>query len=232
MGGARVACRPAATVSRVLGPRGRLALLVVGLVVLGITVVVWAPVSESGLRDAIDPLGAAAPIGFVPLSALLGLAFVPGPVLAGAAGLLFGTAAGFAVSICAATISSVLALTFARHAGRPGLQELDAPRLHALAALAERHGTLAVILQRLLPGVPDAPLSYAFGLAGVKAWQVGLGTLVGAAPRAFSYVALGDAAGTRDARLALVGGAVLVLTGLAGALAGFVVLRRSGRRPT
>ena len=207
-------------------------LFVVGLVALGIAVVIWAPVSESGLRDAIEPLGPAAPVGFVPLSALLGLAFVPGPVLAGAAGLLFGTAEGFAVSLCASTLSAVLALTVARHAGRPGVRELDAPRLQALAALAERRGTLAVILQRLLPAVPDAPCSYLFGLAGVKAWQVALGTLVGSAPRAFSYVALGDAAGRRDADLAIVGGGVLLVTGVAGAVAGLVVLRRSGRRAT
>jgi len=204
---------------------------VVGLVALGIIVVLSAPVSESGLRDALEPLGAAAPIGFVPVSALLGVAFVPGPLLAGAAGLLFGTAQGFLVTICASTLSGVLALTFARHAGRPGVQELDAPRLQALAALAERRGTLAVILQRLLPAVPDAPCSYLFGLAGVRAWQVALGTLVGSAPRAFSYVALGDAAGTRDAKLALVGGGVLLVTGIAGGVAGLVVLRRSGREP-
>jgi uncharacterized membrane protein YdjX (TVP38/TMEM64 family) len=205
---------------------------VAGLVAVGIAVAVWAPVSESGLRDAIDPLGVAAPIGFVPLSALLGLVFVPGPVLAGAAGLLFGTAEGFGASICAATLSAVLALVLARHAGRPGLRELDAPRLQALARLAERRGTLAVILQRLVPAVPDAPCSYLFGLAGVRAWQIALGTLVGSTPRAFSYAALGDAAGTRDAELAVVGAAVLVLTGLAGAVAGLVVLRRSGRRAT
>lgn len=204
-------------------------LFVVGLVALGIAVVVWAPVSETGLRDALEPLGAAAPIAFVPLSALLGNAFVPGPVLAGAAGLLFGTAEGFLVAICASTLSAVLAVTLARHVGRPGMRELDAPRLQALAALAERHGTGAVVLQRLLPGVPDAPCSYLFGLAGVKAWQVALGTFVGSAPRAFSYVALGDAAGTRDAKLAIVAGAVLVATGLVGAGVGFAVLRR--RRP-
>ncbi len=207
-------------------------LFVAGLAVLGIAVVIWAPVSESGLRDAIEPLGAAAPVGFVPISALLGLAFVPGPVLAGAAGLLFGTAEGFAVSLAAATLSAVLALTLARYGGRPGVRELDAPRLQALAALAERRGTLAVIFQRLLPAIPDAPCSYLFGLAGVRAWQVALGTLVGAAPRAFSYVALGDAAGTRDARLALVGATVLVVTGIAGAITGLVVLRRSRREPT
>jgi uncharacterized membrane protein YdjX (TVP38/TMEM64 family) len=204
-------------------------LFVVGLVALGITVVIWAPVSESGLRDAIEPLGPAAPVGFVPLSALLGNAFVPGPVLAGAAGLLFGTAEGFLVAICASTLAAVLAVTFARQAGRPGMQELDAPRLQALAALAERHGTGAVIVQRLLPGVPDAPCSYLFGLAGVKAWQVALGTFVGSAPRAFSYVALGDAAGTRDTKLALVAGAVLLTTGLVGAGVGLSVLRRSRR---
>ncbi len=204
-------------------------LFVVGLVALGITVAVWAPVSESGLRDALEPLGVAAPVAFVPLSALLGNAFVPGPVLAGAAGLLFGTSEGFLVAICASTLSAVLAVTLARHAGRPGVRELDAPRLQALAALAERHGTGAVIVQRLMPVVPDAPCSYLFGLAGVKAWQVALGTFVGSAPRAFSYVALGDAAGTRDAELAIVAGAVLVATGLVGAGVGFVVLRR--RRP-
>jgi len=203
---------------------------VVALVVLGIVVVVWAPVSESGLREAIEPLGAAAPIAFVPLSALLSMAFVPSPILASAAGLLFGTAEGFLVSICATTLAAGLAVVLAARAGRPGVQELDGPRVKEIGALAERHGMAAVIVQRLLPGVPDAPFSYLFGLAGVKAWQVALGTLVGTAPRAFSYVALGDAAGSGDADLAVAAGALLAVTSLAGAAVGLTVLRRSRRR--
>ena len=49
--------------------------------------------SANDIRDWGDGLGALGPVLFVPASVALGCALTPGPVLAGAAGLLFGTAA-------------------------------------------------------------------------------------------------------------------------------------------
>jgi uncharacterized membrane protein YdjX (TVP38/TMEM64 family) len=84
-----------------------------------------------------------------------------------------------------------------------------------------------VIVQRLLPVVPDGPFNYAFGVAGVPAWPLVLGTLIGSSPRAFAYTALGDSIDDPWSPLAFVAAGVVVLTGAVGALVA-VRLRRAG----
>ena len=210
-------------------PRQRLVLLVVALVALAAAVGLAAPVSQRGLRDAIEPLGAAGPLAYVGLAAALGAAFVPGPLLAAASGLLFGTLTGFGVSLASATLGAVLAVAAARRAGRPGVEELTDRRVRALEELLRRHPLGAVVVQRLAPAVPDAPCSYLFGLAGIGVAPVALGTLLGAAPRAFSYVALGDAAGTGSGRLAAVALGTLVAGAVLGAALAALAVRRARR---
>ncbi|MBA2349414.1 MAG: TVP38/TMEM64 family protein [Solirubrobacterales bacterium] len=208
-------------------PRQRLALFVGALSVLAVVVVALSPVSEQGLRDAIEPFGIAGPLAYVVLSALLGILFVPGPILAGASGLLFGTATGVLVTIAASVLSSVLAVQLAHRAGRPGMAELDHPRVKLVEELLERYGVGAVVVQRLVPGVPDTPCSYLYGLAGLATWKVALGTLIGAAPRAFSYTAIGDGLGGGSSTTGIIGGVTLVLTAVVGALAGAGLARRA-----
>ena len=207
-------------------PRQRLALFVGALSVLAVVVLALSPVSEEGLRDAIEPFGVGGPLAYVFLSAFLGILFVPGPILAGASGLLFGTATGVCVTIASSVLSSVLAVQFARRAGRPGVVDLEHPRMLAFERLLERYGIGAIIVQRLVPGVPDTPCSYLYGLAGVPAWKVALGTLIGASPRAFSYTAIGDGIGGGGTTIGLVGLVTLIVTGIVGALLAVVLARR------
>ncbi len=219
----------AATVRRVPSPKARLGAFVAVLGLTAIAVLVLSPVSEDGLRDALAPFGIAAPVVYVVVSALLSSAFVPGPILAVTSGLLFGATTGSLVALAAATLSSVLAVLAARAAGREGLQELESPRVKAIEGLLQRYGVGAVIVQRLLPGVPDAPCSYLFGLAGLRVWQVALGTLVGVAPRAFSYSAIGDGLGAGGTTIGIVGLVTLVVTGVLGAALAAVAARRATR---
>jgi len=180
-----------------------------------------------------------APGVFVVVSALLGAALVPGPLLAGASGLLFGAVGGTFVTIAASTLSAVISLLVGRGAGRAPLDRgaADRERLTALVALARRHGSLAVALQRLAPFVPDAPVSYAFGAMGLSVWQIALGTVIGSAPRAFSYTAIGASLDDPGSGLALAGWAGVAITGLVGLLLARRWLRSgsasagTGRRP-
>ena len=171
------------------------------------------------MRDWVEPLGAAAAPAFVVVSAVLGAALVPGPMLAATSGLLFGAALGTLVTIAASVLSAVLSLVVGRHAGHAALQRhaSDRERLARLLALATRHGTLAVALQRLLPFVPDAPVSYLFGAVGVRVWQIALGTLIGSAPRAFAYTSIGASLDDPGSPLAIAGLAGLVVTAVVGA---------------
>jgi uncharacterized membrane protein YdjX (TVP38/TMEM64 family) len=185
---------------------------------------------EEDVRALVDPFGALAPVAYVVIAAVLGAVLVPGPLLAGASGLLFGAALGTAVTIASATLNAVIALLLARRFAGHAFTSVSGPRLQAIAALAERHGVAAVIVQRLAPGVPDAPASYAFGMLGTRVWQIAIGTAIGAAPRAFSYTAIGASLGDPGSALAWIGLAGVVLTGVVGAEVLRRVIRRN-RRP-
>ena len=213
-------------------PVVRLAGLVTALCLLGLVTAAFLPVSRNGLRDAVEPFGALAPLVFVPVAALLAMAFVPGPLLSAASGALFGTGLGFACSVVSSTLTAVLALHVARRTGSTAVDDLSGERARALIELARRRGLLAVVVQRLLPGVPDAPMSYAFGLLGLRTRQIALGTLIGSAPRAFSYTALGDAAVAGDRRLAIVAIAVGAAVSVVGVVVGAVLARRHRRTPS
>ena len=187
-------------------------------------------VDRQDVRGAVDGFGAAAPLAYVVVSALLGAALVPGPILAGASGLLFGAAVGTLVTLTSAVLGAVIALHLARRASGDAFRTLSGPRLRALADLAERHALVAVIVARLTPVLPDAPVSYLFGVVGLRTWHVALGTALGAAPRAFSYTSIGASLDDPTSPLGLAGLAGVVLTGLVGlALAHRLLVRRSPR---
>ena len=207
--------------------KARLAVFVAGLAVLGAAMLLLAPVGASGLRDTLKPFGVGAPVAFVVVSGVLGSLFIPGPILAGASGLLFGAATGFFATLGATVVSTVIAVLSARAAGRPGVQELGDPRVLAIERLLGHRPVLAVAVQRLLPAVPDAPFSYLFGLTGLPLGAVVLGTIIGAAPRAFAYTAIGDGLGGGGSTIATVGLVTLVAGAVLGAAIGAVLLRRA-----
>ncbi|MCP9490170.1 MAG: VTT domain-containing protein [Solirubrobacteraceae bacterium MAG38_C4-C5] len=209
------------------GPRTRLALLVATLVGLGALFTFGGVISTQDVRTSIDPAGPLAPLAYVVAGALLGAALVPGWLLAGASGLLFGPVLGTAVTICSAVGTALLARGIARRAGREGAAALAPARHAAVEAWTARHGLLAVIVARLAPAVPDAPMSYAAGLAGITAVQIGLGTLIASTPRAFAYTALGGSLDDLTSPLALIAFALLGVTMLSGALLARAHVRRS-----
>ena len=60
--------------------------------------------SAHGVRDWIAGHGALGPLIYIVVSSALTLALFPGPLLAGASGLLFGTALGTPVSIVSVSV--------------------------------------------------------------------------------------------------------------------------------
>ena len=212
--------------------RRRLGTLI-GVIAIGYAVL-WLtrPVSPDGVRAWIDPLGALAPVVVLGAAVLLGLALVPGPLLAGSAGLLFGAAVGTLLSVTAAVITATVALLVARRVGGEGMKTLDSRRLAVMSDALERHGLWAVIAQRLAPGVPDAPCSYAAGLLRVRIIHIALGTALGSAPRAFGYTAIGDSLDEPGSPLSVVGLVVVIGAGVVGAVVArkmFVDVRRERR---
>lgn len=174
--------------------------------------------SSEGVRDFVDGVGPAAPLVFVAVSAALTVACVPGPLLAGAAGLLFGTALGTPVAIVSATLGATAAATISRRFGAGALDELSGRRLRGLQDWIAGRGFLAVLYARILPGVPYSLVNYAAGLTRVPLAVFAAATAVGCAPRAFAYVALGGSLDDLGSPEAIVAFAVLIGMALVGAL--------------
>jgi uncharacterized membrane protein YdjX (TVP38/TMEM64 family) len=174
--------------------------------------------SADRVRDWVDGFGVAAPLVFVAVSASLTVAVFPGPLLAGASGLLFGTALGFPISLCSAVLGASLAFTISRTVGGDAVEHVAGRRLLALRDWVGRRGFLSVLYARIAPGVPYNLVNYAAGLTTIPLRVFAAATALGAAPRAFAYTALGGSFGDYDAPEAIAAAAVLVVMALAGAV--------------
>lgn len=201
-----------------------------GLTALAVLFLVGGVLDGERIRDWIDPAGVAAPLAFVLIGGVLGAFLVPGAALAAAAGLLFGAVAGALVSLPSAVLTAVLAREASARAGGGALDVVAGERMAAIVSFARRHGFSAVVVQRLLPAVPDGPFSHAFGLAGVRTRDLALGTLVASGPRAFSYALLGANADDLTGPHALFAIGLNVATGLLGVTLAWVVVRRERER--
>jgi uncharacterized membrane protein YdjX (TVP38/TMEM64 family) len=211
--------------------RGGAVRRIAGLVVVlgGVWLVLVSNVSLSSdrVRDAIDPLGVAAVPAFIAVSALLTCALFPGPLLAGASGLLFGTALGTPVAIAAATLGAVVAFTIARFVAHDAVEHLTGPRPTRIQDWIERRGFWAVLYARIAPGVPYSVLNYAAGVTRIGLPAFAAATALGVAPRAFAYTALGGSLDDLGSPEAIVAFAALAVMAVVGAVA----LRRERRRP-
>ena len=157
------------------------------------------------------------------------MALFPGPLLAGASGLLFGTALGTPVSIVSATLGATLAFAIARWWAHDAVQELAGPRLSPLRAWVGRRGFLSVLYARIAPGVPYSLVNYAAGLTPILLRSFVAATAIGVTPRAFAYTALGGSLGDLGSPEAIVAVVVLVVIAAAGAVFGGRDLRRARR---
>jgi uncharacterized membrane protein YdjX (TVP38/TMEM64 family) len=195
-------------------PRVRLAVLVTVITALPVLLFVLHVVDAHQLRDEVHRAGPWAPIVWVVVSSLLGAALLPGPVLAGAGGLLFGATAGTVTAVTGAVLSALVSREIGHRVGHEGAVEVLGPRAESI----EHVGFEAVTVQRLAPGIPDAPLSYAFGALGVNRRDMALGTALGSLPRAFSYTAIGASLDDPTSPLAWAGITGVILSAVVGAL--------------
>jgi uncharacterized membrane protein YdjX (TVP38/TMEM64 family) len=170
------------------------------------------------VRDWVDAYGAAGPLVFIALSALLTVCLFPGPLLAGASGLLFGTALGTPVSIVAATLGATLAFSVSRRVAHDAVVHFEPtqPRLRALREWIGRRGFVSILYARLAPGIPYSLVNYAAGLSPVALRSFVAATAIGCAPRAFAYTALGGTFGDVGSPETVVAIVVLAVMALAG----------------
>lgn len=198
----------------------RLMLFVALLAALFYLMAIQRVIDVEEVRGLIESTGPLAPLTYALASSVLGALLVPGPLLAGGSGFLFGPVLGTFVTLAATVGSTVITSLAGRRAGRDSARAvLGGRRSDRIDTLVQRGGLWAVVGQRFVPGVNDALASYAFGAFGVPLWQMAAGAFIGSAPKAFAYTALGSSLGQFSAPLLVAAAVVDVLTAIAGAFA-------------
>lgn len=180
--------------------------------------------SADEIRDWGESLGPFVVLACVPAFVLLNFV-VTWPLLAGATGLLFGTAAGTPLALAGVTCAALVQMAVGRYLAGEHAGRLLPARARRIERFLERSGTVAIMEARILPLVPSGAVNYAAGLTTLRFRQMAIGTLVGAAPKVFGYVALGgslDNLGTVEAKVAI---GLLLALAVAGALVARVQLR-------
>jgi uncharacterized membrane protein YdjX (TVP38/TMEM64 family) len=190
--------------------------VVVGAIFLGMIVTGSVP-SPEDVRDFGDDLGATAMLAFVPLFVLANFA-IGWPILAGSAGLLFGTAAGTPLALAGLTAASLTQMFLARKLAAGHHGNLLPQRTKAIEDFLTRNGAVAVMESRILPLLPYGLVNYSAGLTKLRYRDMALGTLVGATPKVFAYTALGGSLTDLTSPEAIGAVSLLAVLGLVGLL--------------
>ena len=193
--------------------------------------VVFAVVAATGsfpsagdIRDWGEDLGPFAAVACVPAFVLLNFV-VTWPILAGAAGLLFGTAAGTPLALAGVTTAALTQMAVARYLAGEHAGRLLPERARGIERFLQRSGTVAILESRIVPALPYGAVNYASGLTSLRYRQMAIGTVVGAAPKVFGYVALGGSLDNLDSAEAKVAIGLLLVLAVAGAIVARMQLR-------
>jgi uncharacterized membrane protein YdjX (TVP38/TMEM64 family) len=188
--------------------------LVIGAVFLALAVTGSLPSADEA-RDWGEDLGDGAYFAFIPLFVLVNFV-VAWPILAGAAGLLFGTAVGTPLALAGVTAAGLAQMFVARRLAAGHHGRLLPQRVRPVEEFLTRHGAVAVMESRIVPLLPFGLVNFSAGLTHLHYRDLALGTVVGAAPKVFAYVALGGSLtdlGSPEAIVAIALLAVLAVTG-------------------
>jgi uncharacterized membrane protein YdjX (TVP38/TMEM64 family) len=183
--------------------------------------------SSSEARDFADELGPLAPVLFVPLFVVANFV-IAWVILAGAAGLLFGTVAGFPLALAGVTTAALTQMAVARRLAGEHRGRLLPQRTKSVENFLTENGAVAVMESRIVPVLPYGVVNYSAGLIHLSYRDMALGTAIGAAPKVFAYTALGGSLDDLTSPEAITAVALLVILGLAGAL---FVWRQIGGSP-
>ena len=178
--------------------------------------------SADEARDWGNDLGTFIYIAFVPLFVVLNFA-ITWPILAGAAGLLFGTAVGTPLALAGVTAAGLTQMFVARRLAAGHHGSLLPERTRGVERFLTEHGAVAVMESRIVPLLPFGVVNFSAGLTRLPYRDLALGTIIGAAPKVFAYVALGGNLTDLGSPEAIVALTLLVAFALLG---GLLVRRR------
>jgi uncharacterized membrane protein YdjX (TVP38/TMEM64 family) len=112
------------------------------------------------------------------------------------AGFSYGLLAGFAIAYPVSLASALVAFALGRGLFRERLERRfrGDVRVARIEQAVQARGVLVVVLARLTPMFPFAPVNYLFSVTSVTARQYTIGTAIGIAPNTLFGVYLGSIA--------------------------------------
>lgn len=152
------------------------------------------------LRVRLATLGPAAPLAFVCLQALqVVFAPIPGQVLAGVGGYLFGTWLGTLYSMVGVVLGSTVVFAASQRYGRPFIERVLAPEMLAqFDGFVAEYGTTGLFVAFLLPTFPDDALCALAGLTQLDYRRFLLLLVVGRTPTFLAAAVAGTSAASGD----------------------------------
>lgn len=170
--------------------------VLLGLILLaavGAAVTMRDRFDAAALQAWVEGAGAAGPLLFIALYALVTVLFLPGSVITLAGGALFGPVWGTVWNLTGATLGAALAFLIARYLGADWVSRRAGPRLTRLNDGVTTEGWRFVAFVRLVPIFPFNLLNYALGLTRISFVAYVLASWVFMLPGAIAYTWLGYA---------------------------------------
>ncbi len=151
------------------------------------------------LRNYIGDFGYLAPFIYILFFTILPIAFFPVPILALAAGLLFGFLPGTIYTLIGAVLNSALMFLMAKILAKDAVTNLLQRKLPEnwssfLFNLDEKRGFGIIFILRLIPAMPYNLINYGAGLTSIKFSSYMLATILGILPGTLVFLNIGNQA--------------------------------------
>jgi uncharacterized membrane protein YdjX (TVP38/TMEM64 family) len=204
----------------------RVVVLVGSVVFITVCVTLLVPntTNPAWVRTRIEAFGVFAPLVFVFLQTIqVILAPIPGQLLGGVGGYLFGTVLGTLYSLIGVVTGSAVAFVLSRRYGRPYVERVvDPDALSRWDDFVAHNGVAGLFVLFLLPTFPDDVLCFIAGLSEIRLRTFLTLVVVGRTPSFFAVAYAGDRLVTDGVRAFTV---ILVLLGVLS----LVIYRARGR---
>jgi len=151
------------------------------------------------LRNYIGDFGYLAPFIYILCFTILPIAFFPVPILALAAGLLFGFLPGTIYTLIGAVLNSAIMFLMAKVLAKDAVTNLLQRKLPEnwssfLFDLDEKRGFGIIFILRLIPAMPYNLINYGAGLTSIKFSSYMLATILGILPGTLVFLNIGNQA--------------------------------------
>lgn len=178
----------------------KLTILMITLLILVITYLAFfRGLTPEILRNYIGGFGYLAPFIYILCFTILPIAFFPVPILALAAGLLFGFLPGTIYTLIGAVLNSAIMFLMAKVLAKDAVTNLLQRKLPEnwssfLFNLDEKKGFGIIFILRLIPAMPYNLINYGAGLTSIKFSSYMLATILGILPGTLVFLNIGNQA--------------------------------------